>query len=138
MLSQEAPRNPNNPAPSSTGHEPGPLSYPMSFSGDFISLNDAPDFRPTSRSDPRFALGQTVITSNAASVLPDHEVVEALRRHVRGDWGTLDAEDWAANERALVEGGRLLSAYNSKCGIRFWIITEADRSVTTVLLPEDY
>ena len=94
--------------------------------------------RSTPRSGPRFDLGRIVITSNAASVLPNHEVIDALRRHVRGDWGTLGAEDWVANERALSEGSRLLSAYSSRCGIRFWIITEADRSVTTVLLPEDY
>jgi hypothetical protein len=88
--------------------------------------------------EPRFALGQTVITAAAAAVLPDHEVRAALARHVRGDWGDLGAEDWASNDRGLVEGTRLLSAYSSQGGIRFWIISEWDRSITTVLLPEDY
>jgi hypothetical protein len=59
-------------------------------------------------------------------------------RHVRGDWGTLDPEDWNSNERALKGEGRLFSAYLSIQNIKFWIITECDRSVTTILLPEDY
>jgi hypothetical protein len=87
---------------------------------------------------PRFPLGRTVVTTNAASVLADSDIVAALSRHVRGDWGELDKHDRAANDRALVDGGRILSAYQSSNGIRFWIITEWDRSVTTVLLPEDY
>ncbi|MGE4180353.1 MAG: plasmid related protein [Limisphaerales bacterium] len=71
-------------------------------------------------------------------MLPNHEVLAALGRHARGDWGTVGEEDWASNDRALVEEARLLSAYCSEGGIRFWIITEWDRSLTTVLLPEDY
>jgi len=63
---------------------------------------------------------------------------EALQRHVAGDWGELDEEDKKANDGALQTGERLLSAYQSATGTKFWIITEADRSVTTVLLPEDY
>jgi hypothetical protein len=61
----------------------------------------------------------------------------ALRRHACGDWGDLCPEDTLANEEALRDGDRLLSAYGQG-ELRFWIITEADRSVTTVLLPEDY
>jgi hypothetical protein len=86
---------------------------------------------------PKFLFGRTVATPNALNKIPNDEILNALSRHVRGDWGILDAEDWSANERALAEGNRLLSAYDSKQGIRFWIITEWDRSVTTVLLPED-
>ncbi|HOB98268.1 MAG TPA: hypothetical protein PKM43_05915 [Verrucomicrobiota bacterium] len=85
-----------------------------------------------------FALGQTVITNNAAERLEPYDVYAALRRHARGDWGELDAEDVAENERSLKEGFRLLSAYSDRNGVKFWIITEADHSVTTVLLPEDY
>jgi len=87
---------------------------------------------------PKFLFGRTVATPNALNKIPNDEILTALGRHVRGDWGTLDAEDWKSNDRALIEGTRLLSAYDSKQGIRFWIITEWDRSVTTVLLPEDY
>jgi hypothetical protein len=87
---------------------------------------------------PRFSLGQIVATPNALENIPNDEILCALVRHARGDWGELDAEDLRANERALKLGGRLLSAYHSVQKIKFWIITEADRSVTTVLLPEDY
>ena len=87
---------------------------------------------------PRFSLGQVVITSNAASKVPPEDVERALRRHARGDWGDLDAHDLQENERSLKEGCRLLSAYRASNGVKFWIITEADRASTTLLLPEDY
>lgn len=85
-----------------------------------------------------FPLGQTVITANALGVLDDRDVLAALDRHSRGDWGDVPPEDARANDEALTDEGRLFSAYNAGDGRRFWIITEADRSVTTVLLPEDY
>ncbi len=87
---------------------------------------------------PKFLPGRIVITANAARELSDDDVAVALRRHLRGDWGELEHQDREANERALREGSRLLSAYSSSAGLRFWIITEHDRSATTVLLPEDY
>ena len=65
-------------------------------------------------------------------------MMRALFRHEHGDWGTLEAQDWETNQLALKNGDRLLSAYESTDGVKFWIITEADRSSTTVLLPEDY
>lgn len=86
----------------------------------------------------RFPLGRTVITPGALEALSTPTVLAALHRHLNGDWGDLDAEDKAANERALVDGTRLLSAYRSSDDIKFWIITEADRSVTTILLPSEY
>lgn len=89
-------------------------------------------------SEPRFPLGQLVITSNAASRLTDDDVTSAIRRHVQGDWGEVCEEDRLENDRSLNEGCRILSVYIGRDGLRFWIITEADRSVTTVLLPEDY
>lgn len=64
--------------------------------------------------------------------------MEYLSRHARGDWGVVDREDWRANDRALVESTRLFSAYLLKGGTKIWIITEADRAATTVLLPEEY
>ena len=84
-----------------------------------------------------FPLGQLVITSNASLRLPTEAVLTALRRHACGDWGDLCPDDTLANATALNEGGRLFSAYGQGTD-RFWIITEADFSVTTVLLPEDY
>lgn len=85
-----------------------------------------------------FRLGQTVITPTAAKEVDASEVLAALRRHALGDWGELGAEDKRSNDSAVTTGARILSAYTSTAGRRFWIITEADRSVTTVLLPEDY
>lgn len=86
----------------------------------------------------KFPFGQIVSTPNALHQIPTDEILVALSRHVRGDWGTLENEDRNANDQALKHGGRLLSAYHSTQGVKFWIITEADRSVTTVLLTEDY
>jgi hypothetical protein len=70
--------------------------------------------------------------------IPAPECIVAITRHAAGDWGECDPEDWQENEHALKEGFRLLSVYRSSRGVKFWIITEADRSLTTVLLPEDY
>ena len=83
-------------------------------------------------------LGQTVATPAALAVLTQPDIVDALRRHSAGDWGEVDAYDRAANDEAMRSGERLLSVYRSANGTTFWVITEADRSVTTVLLPEDY
>jgi hypothetical protein len=85
----------------------------------------------------RFPLGQVAITGNASLRLCTEEVLTALARHAAGDWGDLCPEDTLSNDDALKHGGRLFSAYGHGHH-RFWIITEADRSVTTVLLPEDY
>ena len=86
----------------------------------------------------RFNPGSVCSTPGALENIPPIEMSHALRRHIRGDWGELDAHDVKANESALMDGGRLLSAYVSSSGTKFWIITEADRSSTTVLLPEEY
>ena len=85
----------------------------------------------------KFPFGQTVITRNAADSLNPEDVCRCLRRHVSGDWGELCPEDVEQNERSLEEG-RLVSVYHDQNETKFYIITEADRSVTTVLLPEDY
>ena len=76
--------------------------------------------------------------AQALAELSRADVQRALRRHHLADWGDLDASDREANERALHNGGRFLSAYRSDRGEKFWIITEADRSATTVLMPGDY
>ena len=86
----------------------------------------------------RFDLGRLCVTATAMAVVPAHEIVGALARHARGDWGTLAPEDWEANDCALREGGRLLSVYHTAAGVKFYVITERDRSRTTTLLPEDY
>jgi len=88
----------------------------------------------------RFSLGTIVETPGALAVLNEagQTQSEFLFRHVIGDWGEVDAEDQQANEDALLNGERILSAYRTNRGVKLWIITEADRSVTTLLLPEEY
>jgi hypothetical protein len=87
--------------------------------------------------ESKFPLGQIVITANAQGKLDPAAVQDALKRHASGDWGTLCEDDRQENELSLKQGFRLLSAYGEG-DAKFWIITEADRSVTTVLMPEDY
>ncbi len=86
----------------------------------------------------KFNLGQTVATQGVVHSLSPADILAALARHLNGDWGELDDEDKKANERALIEQQRILSKYISANGIPFYVITEWDRSVTTVLLPEEY
>ena len=88
----------------------------------------------------RFALGQTVITPGAEEALEmaGQTAIEFLRRHMSGDWGELSDEDVKENELSLDHGFRLLSRYETAKGERLWIITEADRSATTILLPLEY
>jgi hypothetical protein len=86
----------------------------------------------------KFQLGRTVITRNALDRLTNDDVQTALARHGAGDWGEVCPEDRQENEFSLREDYRLLSVYQSSAGEKFWIITEADRSATTVLMPEDY
>ena len=85
-----------------------------------------------------FDLGRMVITRGALDALEGEDVHTGIARHASGDWGDLCPEDKQANDDALRVGARLLSAYHTDGGRKFWIITEADRSATTVLLPEEY
>jgi hypothetical protein len=89
---------------------------------------------------PLFDLGQTVATPGAIEALHQAGISAAnlLSRHQCGDWGDLDHEDLAENKRALNQGLRIFSSYQLTEATKIWVITEADRSVTTVLLPEDY
>lgn len=102
-----------------------------------ILRSDGRDRDPLVRAE-LFPLGQLLMTPGARDGVPPNEMFHALRRHARGDWGELDGHDLEANNRAIKDGGRLLSAYRTKSGTKFWIITEADRSSTTVLLPDEY
>jgi len=88
----------------------------------------------------KFDLGQIVYTPGAENELQEsgQEVTFFLQKHAWGDWGEVDAEDKASNDEALKEGSRILSAYRTLKGEKIWVITEADRSVTTLLLPEEY
>jgi len=91
--------------------------------------------------EPKFPLGQTVATPGALAALAEsgQEPSEFLRRHECGDWGsTLDPQDVTENEFSLTNGLRLMSEYVTSKGVHLWCITEADRSSTCLLLPEEY
>ena len=85
-------------------------------------------------------LGQIVATRGALAAFEEsgEQPGKFLRRHACGDWGDLSEEDRKENEFSLVNGFRLLSSYTLSSGTRIWVITEADRSSTTLLLPEEY
>ena len=86
----------------------------------------------------KFHPGQIVATPGALELAEQGtDLLAFLHRHLAGDWGDLCPEDKAENEISLQQSYRLLSAYQTPCG-KLWIITEADRSVTTFLLPEEY
>ena len=87
-----------------------------------------------------FPLGQTVSTPGALRALEDahDDAGQFLTRHQAGDWGDVCYEDRKENESSLQNGWRLLSSYRTSKGVKLWVITEADRSVTTLLLPEEY
>lgn len=86
----------------------------------------------------KFEMGRVVATAGAIEALDPADMATALNRHVLGDWGDLCAADREENELGLREGFRLMSTYRDRNGTRFWVITEADRSATTVLLPDEY
>lgn len=93
----------------------------------------------------KFAPGQIVATPGAIETLQaaGQQPIEFLRRHLAGDWGDVDEDDKALNDSALIDGSRLLSAYETKAGTRLWVITEAvgddnRRASTCLLLPSDY
>lgn len=87
---------------------------------------------------PQFMLGRILATPGALEALTPGDIHTAMTRHSSGDWGDLCPEDIQANEEALRHGERLLSAFHGQNQTKFWIITEADRSATTVLLPSEY
>ena len=106
----------------------------------------------------KFALGKVVATNNFIDTVLDKcfgataeeikeseydnevadEAMKALIRHAHGDWGEVCDEDKKRNDESVKDGTQILSVYTSQNGIKFWVITEGDRSVTTILLPEDY
>lgn len=92
----------------------------------------------------KFKLGQVVMTPGAQAALKQtdfnevDEVSALLARHVSGDWGEVGAEDSKENDFSVVNGFRILSAYTIRSGVKVWLITENDRSVTTLLLPNEY
>lgn len=97
-------------------------------------------FKITTCKPVSFQLGQLFATPGALAALEraGQSPSEFIDRHLRNDWGEVCKEDWQANDAALKKGTRLLSAYRTSKDERIWIITECDRSVTTLLLPDEY
>ncbi len=95
---------------------------------------------PETTTSARFELGSIYITPGAIDALVEsnQHAQEFLERHQRGDWGEVDEHDQHENELSIKHGFRILSAYRTAKDVRLWIITEADRSSTTILLPEEY
>jgi hypothetical protein len=88
----------------------------------------------------RFELGQVVATPGALLALEkaEQQPAEFLDRHINGDWGEVTEEDKQENEFSVEHGFRILSAYTTSAGDQIWVLTEADRSATTILLPSEY
>lgn len=91
------------------------------------------------RTRPLFPLGRIVATPGVIKHFEEYAInpYEYLGRHQCGDWGIVPPEDWRSNDEALVHGGRVLAAYMVK-GTKVWVITEWDRSATTLLFPSEY
>jgi len=83
-------------------------------------------------------VGKLFVTPGVQRSISCDDLLTAIRRHHAHDWGEVGQHDWQANDESLQRGGRLLSTYDSKDGVRFWIITEACRTMTTILLPNEY
>jgi hypothetical protein len=90
--------------------------------------------------NPLFKLGQVLLTPGALEVLQasGQSPWFFLTRHMKGDWGDFGTEDKRLNDEAVRNGSRILSAYTASTGAKLWVITEADHSATTILLPEEY
>ena len=110
-------------------------------------MKPSPETPSQPLSAPRFEPGRVCATRGLLDVVSQDYCIECLERHLRGDWGIVCAEDAAANEQALIEGSRIFSVYpvnpdnahgEDIRGNRLFIITEADRSYTTLMLPDEY
>jgi len=86
----------------------------------------------------KFPLGKVVATRGVLAKVKDEDITRCIERHSRGDWGDLCKEDKQLNEEALKFGNRLFSSYVLSDDLEVYVITEWDKSVTTVLLPEEY
>lgn len=126
--------------------QPPQPRFVMAWRPDLALWTSTFDERPSSANGaqapgyPLFPLGEVVATPGALDALDEanQTPIEFLARHVAGDWGELPPEDLRENARALERGNRLFSSYKLNDGTKMWIITEWDRSVTTLLLPLEY
>ena len=117
------------------------VAFALNFDGLFpLSEQSLHSEAKKMMTDQCFPLGQIIATPGALEAIEasGEQPLDFIKRHASGDWGEVDQEDREANEQALMHGARLLSAYQTNLNQRLWIITEANRSATTILLPEEY
>jgi hypothetical protein len=116
-----------------------PLTRRLSESKGPIHKKEISDMPGTTK-EPLFDLGQLVATPGVLAALEKtgQNAMEFLSRHVRGDWGDLPDEDRTENQFSLENGFRLFSSYRTTAGDQLWVITEANRFHTTLLLPDEY
>jgi hypothetical protein len=95
-------------------------------------------WKPEDRFRRKFLLGRVLVTPSVLKLAPADLISVWLNRHQSGDWGVVSANDWEANNHDLQRGNQLLSAYKTPQRIKIWIITEADRLKTIILLPSEY
>jgi hypothetical protein len=103
-----------------------------------IDLSRGRDYYDLPVRPVKFPLGLMLMTPGASDKIPRSKMAQVLRGHVNGDWGDLEDGIRQANDRAIKEVGRLPSAYHTKSEVTFWIITTADRKITSVLLSKKY
>lgn len=103
-------------------------------------IEDPVGSQPPESVTPKFDLGQVVATPGALAALEQHQIspLTLISRHVSGDFGDIDREDWQTNLAALRYGQRIVSAYTLAPDTVIWAITEGDRSTTTLLMPSEY
>jgi hypothetical protein len=119
--------------------EPDPEGEPTDETEDEPAASEGPkQDQAGGPKGPRFELGRVVSTPGALAAVTGEDIAKALARHHQGDWGDVGPVDWQMNEMALEGGDRLFSVYYALIGVKIWVITEADRSATTVLLPDEY
>jgi hypothetical protein len=86
----------------------------------------------------KIPIGRLVVTSTVKMQVPVPKIIESVERHITGEWGNVSEEDWKRNDDALIHGERIISSYHINGHGDIWVITEADRKVTTVLFPDEY
>jgi hypothetical protein len=96
------------------------------------------NWKAEDQNNQKFPLGQVLVTASVLNIVSKDLIESWLKRHQNADWGVVSVNDWVANNDDLLKGNKLLSAYVDSNGVKVWIITEADRFTTTVLLPEEY
>lgn len=92
----------------------------------------------TANKDPMFQVRQVAVTRGADAALTADDLLVGLVRHIQGDWGAIGEVERQRNEQALLAGGKLFSRFVSESGVTYWLVTEPNRCLTTILLPEEH